>query len=147
MVHVSRLSQKVFFSPHDRPLLYSYYIIRLYSIQGNLTSDKAMKLKIAFLVYAVGAGYYAATRPNGEWKNPFSWHPFLMTVGMIGCMGIAAVTKKLGVSGGRLLLGCCLVGCLVDSCRRGTRQGTCVPNPSHSNLCCRDTPTPKIMEF
>ena len=74
-----------------------------------------MKLKIAFLVYAVGAGYYAATRPNGQWKNPFSWHPFLMTVGMIGCMGIAAVTKKLGVSRCRLLLA--LVACLLVSCR------------------------------
>ena len=67
-------------------------------MQGNLSSDKAMNLTIAFLVYAIGAGYYAATRPNGEWRNPFSWHPFLMTVGMIGCMGIAAVTKKMGVS-------------------------------------------------
>jgi Eukaryotic cytochrome b561 len=44
----------------------------------------------------LGVGYLAATRPNGRWRNPFSWHPFLMTVGMVGCMGCAAVTKKMG---------------------------------------------------
>jgi hypothetical protein len=67
-------------------------------LKGNLTSEKATLLTLAFLVYALGAGYHAATRPNGQWRSPFSWHPFLMTFGMIGCMGIAAVTKKLGVS-------------------------------------------------
>jgi len=66
--------------------------------KGPLTTEKATLLNAAFLVYALGAGYYAGTRPNGQWRSPFSWHPFLMTVGMIGCMGIAAVTKKLGVS-------------------------------------------------
>ena len=49
-----------------------------------------------FAIYSLGVGYYAATRPSGQWRSPFSWHPFLMTVGMIGCMGIAAITKKMG---------------------------------------------------
>eukprot|EP00934_Nitzschia_sp_Nitz4_P005246 Nitzschia sp. Nitz4//scaffold65_size103378//64351//65120//NITZ4_004472-RA/size103378-snap-gene-0.14-mRNA-1//-1//CDS//3329556258//5236//frame0 len=55
----------------------------------------ATALRIGFLTYSIGAGYYMATK-GGKWKSPFSWHPFLMTVGMIGCMGTAAITKKLG---------------------------------------------------
>lgn len=53
-------------------------------------------LLLAYVIYSLGAGYYAATRPNGQWRSPFSWHPFLMTTGMIGCMGMAAIIKKLG---------------------------------------------------
>lgn len=53
-------------------------------------------LVASFLVYGLGVGYFAATRPAGKWRSPFSWHPFLMTVGMVGCMGGAAVTKKMG---------------------------------------------------
>jgi hypothetical protein len=65
-------------------------------VQGKPTNDRAKSLLLAFFLYSLGIGYYAAVRPDGKWKNPFSWHPFLMTVGMIGCMGIAAITKKLG---------------------------------------------------
>lgn len=53
-------------------------------------------LVLTFLVYSIYAGWYASTRPKGKWKSPFSWHPFLMTTGMTGSMGIAAITKKLG---------------------------------------------------
>mmetsp|Transcript_25365 Transcript_25365/g.59391 ORF Transcript_25365/g.59391 Transcript_25365/m.59391 type:complete len:247 (+) Transcript_25365:519-1259(+) len=53
-------------------------------------------LVLTFLVYSIYAGWYVSTRPKGKWKSPFSWHPFLMTTGMTGSMGIAAVTKKLG---------------------------------------------------
>ncbi|KAG7368658.1 cytochrome b561 [Nitzschia inconspicua] len=60
------------------------------------SSTSYQLLVLAFAVYAVGVGYFAATRPNGKWRSPFSWHPFLMTVGMVGCMGIGSVTKKLG---------------------------------------------------
>jgi hypothetical protein len=60
------------------------------------STDRAKSLLLAFFLYSLGVGYYAAVRPDGKWKNPFSWHPFLMTVGMIGCMGIATITKKLG---------------------------------------------------
>ena len=49
----------------------------------------------AFAVYSVVAGYYAGSRPNGEWRY-FSWHPLLMTLGMVGCAGVASVTKKMG---------------------------------------------------
>jgi hypothetical protein len=49
----------------------------------------------SFLAYAVGVGYFAGTRPNGAWRF-FSWHPFLMLSGFVGCFGIAAATKKLG---------------------------------------------------
>lgn len=37
----------------------------------------------------------AGIQPTGKWRF-FSWHPFLMTIGMIGVMGISAATKKLG---------------------------------------------------
>lgn len=40
-------------------------------------------------------GYTTGIQPAGEWRF-FSWHPLLMTVGMVGCMGVGAVTKKLG---------------------------------------------------
>ena len=40
-------------------------------------------------------GYMVAIKPTGEWRF-FSWHPFLMTMGMVGFMGVGAVTKKLG---------------------------------------------------
>ena len=71
------------------------------------TNEKAMKsskptessyrlLVLTFLVYSIFAGWYVSTRPKGKWRSPFSWHPFLMTMGMTGSMGIATVTKKLG---------------------------------------------------
>jgi hypothetical protein len=53
-------------------------------------------LVATFLAYSIGVGYYVSTRPHGKWRSPFSYHPFLMTVGMIGMMGIGAITKKLG---------------------------------------------------
>ena len=37
-----------------------------------------------------------AATVGGGWKSPFSWHPFLMTAGMVSFMGIGAMTKKLG---------------------------------------------------
>jgi hypothetical protein len=45
--------------------------------------------------FSVAGGYMAGTQPNGEWRF-FSWHPLLMTIGMVGLMGIGAITKKLG---------------------------------------------------
>jgi hypothetical protein len=53
-------------------------------------------LVATFLAYSIGVGYYVSTRPRGKWRSPFSYHPFLMTIGMIGMMGIGAITKKLG---------------------------------------------------
>ena len=49
----------------------------------------------AYLLYSLAVGYYIATMPTGEWRE-FSWHPFLMTFGFVGCIGVASVTKKLG---------------------------------------------------
>jgi len=51
---------------------------------------------VGFVVYAVVCGYIAATASGNGWQSPFSWHPFLMTTGMISTMGIGAMTKKLG---------------------------------------------------
>jgi hypothetical protein len=53
-------------------------------------------LLVAILTFfSIGGGYKAGIQPNGEWRY-FSWHPFLMTCGMVGFAGIGAVTKKLG---------------------------------------------------
>lgn len=49
----------------------------------------------AFVLFALVGGYLAATT-SGSWQTPFSWHPFLMTCGMISMMGVGALTKKLG---------------------------------------------------
>lgn len=50
---------------------------------------------ISLISFSIGGGYLAGTRPNGEWRL-FSWHPMLMTSGMVGLAGIGALTKKLG---------------------------------------------------
>jgi hypothetical protein len=46
-------------------------------------------------VFSLAGGYMAGIQPIGEWRL-FSWHPFLMTCGMVGTAGIGAITKKLG---------------------------------------------------
>mmetsp|Transcript_23805 Transcript_23805/g.33290 ORF Transcript_23805/g.33290 Transcript_23805/m.33290 type:complete len:201 (-) Transcript_23805:443-1045(-) len=48
-----------------------------------------------FVLFSLGAGYKVATLSTGAWTQ-FSWHPFLMTSGMVGMMGISAITKKRG---------------------------------------------------
>ena len=51
---------------------------------------------VAIIVaFSAAGGYLTAIEPVGEWRF-FSWHPFLMTVGMVGLSGVGAVTKKLG---------------------------------------------------
>lgn len=60
------------------------------------TESSYRLLVITFLAYSLFAGWFISTRPKGKWKSPFSWHPFLMTAGMVGSLGISAVTKKMG---------------------------------------------------
>jgi hypothetical protein len=52
-------------------------------------------ISVTFLLYSILIGRFIATQPSSEWSF-FSWHPFLMTSGFVGLMGVAAVTKKLG---------------------------------------------------
>lgn len=49
---------------------------------------------LALVVYSLGAGYMAGTQPAGAGWRFFSWHPFLMTTGMVGLLGMAIATKK-----------------------------------------------------
>jgi hypothetical protein len=49
----------------------------------------------SLVVFSLLAGYNAGIQPTGVWRF-FSWHPFLMTCGMVGLAGIGAITKKLG---------------------------------------------------
>lgn len=76
-------------------LFYTFLLLNSLVSQSKMSSEMANALRMVFVLYSVGLGYYVA-RPGGQWKNPFSWHPFLMTVGMIGCFGVATITKKLG---------------------------------------------------
>jgi Eukaryotic cytochrome b561 len=51
---------------------------------------------VAILItFSLGMGYFSGIQPVNEWRY-FSWHPLLMTCGMVGMSGLAAVTKKLG---------------------------------------------------
>mmetsp|Transcript_10193 Transcript_10193/g.27952 ORF Transcript_10193/g.27952 Transcript_10193/m.27952 type:complete len:194 (-) Transcript_10193:2258-2839(-) len=59
------------------------------------SAQKYNLLCAAYVAYGLGVGYYAGMQPINEWRY-FSWHPFLMTSGMVMMMGIAAMTKKLG---------------------------------------------------
>jgi hypothetical protein len=47
-------------------------------------------------IFAILAGYMAATQPSGAGWRYFSYHPMLMTIGFVLCMGNAALIKKLG---------------------------------------------------
>jgi len=51
-------------------------------------------LRVLLLVYAFGAGIYAAFLP-GKWVW-FSWHPLMMMVGFVWLGGAAILQKKLG---------------------------------------------------
>ena len=52
-------------------------------------------IKIPAILYAVGAGLYAAFLPKGEWIW-FSWHPLSMMVGAVGITCNAVLLKKVG---------------------------------------------------
>ena len=52
-------------------------------------------LVTALVLFSLGGGYFAGLQPINQWRF-FSWHPLLMTCGMVGCFGVGAVTKKLG---------------------------------------------------
>ena len=50
----------------------------------------------AFLAYGGIAGYVAATQPQGAGWRLFSYHPMMMTFGMVTLFSISYVTKKKG---------------------------------------------------
>jgi hypothetical protein len=47
------------------------------------------------IFYSIMAGYMAGIQPTKQFRY-FSYHPLLMTCGMIGSMSIGAITKKIG---------------------------------------------------
>ena len=61
-----------------------------------MTTRNYSLLLAALISFSLGGGYMAATQPPGAGWRFFSWHPLLMTIGMVGMAGIGAVTKKLG---------------------------------------------------
>jgi hypothetical protein len=87
---------------HDSDVAATTQPARLFSHEfmdhqtATAPSATTYNLLVAGLVsFSVAGGYLAGTQPNGEWRF-FSWHPLLMTIGMVGLMGIGAITKKLG---------------------------------------------------
>lgn len=82
----------------DQPLFLSSSLlshIMIFMKSYKPSSYEHIALVIIFILYGIGMGFYAGTQPIGQWRF-FSWHPLLMTIGMIALPGIAAVTKKLG---------------------------------------------------
>ena len=68
------------------------------------------------LCHGIGLGYYAGIQPITKWRF-FSWHPLLLTLGMIAIPGIGAVTKKMGgYTNTKVWRGVCLVGLLLVRC-------------------------------
>ena len=61
-----------------------------------MTTQKYSLLLVALIAFSLRGGYMAATQPPDAGWRFFSWHPFLMTLGMVGLAGIGSVTKKLG---------------------------------------------------
>jgi hypothetical protein len=59
-------------------------------IKSNYTT-----LCICLVLYSIIAGYMAGIQPINKFRY-FSYHPLLMTLGMIGSMSIGTITKKLG---------------------------------------------------
>lgn len=66
-----------------------------FSQPGKPSETQYWSLVGALFLFSGIVGYMVAIQPMGEWRF-FSWHPFLMTLGMVGFMGVGAVTKKLG---------------------------------------------------
>jgi hypothetical protein len=64
--------------------------------QGKPSPMTYVSIVGSLVLFGLAGGYMVATQPSGGWQQPFSWHPFLMTVGMVSFMGIGAMTKKLG---------------------------------------------------
>lgn len=52
-------------------------------------------LCMCLILYSIIAGYIAGIQPTNQFRY-FSYHPLLMTCGMIGSMSIGAITKKIG---------------------------------------------------
>ena len=67
----------------------------LFSQPGKPSPAQFRILAVVLVVFSLGAGYNAGIQPTGEWRF-FSWHPFLMTCGMVGLAGLGAIVKKLG---------------------------------------------------
>jgi len=63
---------------------------------GKPSQSVAYGIIAAYILYGLGCGYMAATQPIGAGWRLFSYHPFLMTLGMITCLGSASIIKKLG---------------------------------------------------
>jgi len=59
------------------------------------TTGMYWTLVLVLTAFGLGGGYLAGIQPAGQWRY-FSWHPFLMTLGMVGFAGVATVTKKMG---------------------------------------------------
>ena len=63
------------------------------------------------ILYSIMAGYVAGIQPTNEFRY-FSYHPLLMTCGMIGTMSVGTITKKMGGYMNTKVRCCCIQFCV-----------------------------------
>jgi hypothetical protein len=66
------------------------------SKQPSSSKKNVKAIMLLLSIFSISAGYMAATQPSGAGWRYFSYHPMLMTIGFVLCMGNAALIKKLG---------------------------------------------------
>ena len=84
---------------------------------GNKPTPQTYRILLILLtVTSLLCGYYASTRPKSAgFRLPFSLHPLLMTLGYVGLMGSAHLTKKMGGYANTKLHGYAACGGLITS--------------------------------
>ena len=82
----------------EQDLTHIFFSLRCLDMHqpAAMTTQKYSLLLVVLIVFSLRGGYMAATQPPDAGWRFFSWHPFLMTLGMVGLAGIGSVTKKLG---------------------------------------------------
>lgn len=63
---------------------------------GSMDETKHKYMVAVITIFSVGLGVTAGYLPPGAGWRLFSWHPLCMTIGFVGLMGSATVTKRLG---------------------------------------------------
>lgn len=111
------------------------------TIMANNSSNNAMVAVIkqnyyaicsCLILYSIMAGYVAGIQPTDQFRY-FSYHPLLMTCGMVGTMSIGTITKKIGgyantkVSSTTICILCELTSFSMCTCRNTEREltGSC----------------------
>jgi len=65
-------------------------------VKVKMSFDKFMKLSAILSICSIYGATSAAVQPDGAGWRFFSYHPLLMTLGFVLCMGNGALVKKMG---------------------------------------------------